>query len=400
MIPDNAPTGVKTTGVIAARDEIADLNLRIDSLSHTYPGDLSIMLRGPNGYGTDFVWLPGIIIGAGAGDNLVNVVIDDASSNDLLIAPNAAAPYTGSWAPAFNSASWATIGNPDVFPDPIGQLSRYNGTSSAGTWTLLVADSAAADIGSLSGWSLIVTPRAFGCTAYVDPPPVTTITPTPAVPNGQAGWYVTPPTLDRRGDGQHRRIVQETRCALDSGATPATFGALPAGCAFVSPGAPIATDGLHKLYAASIDARANAGTPIAAALDRYHAAGAHLCAARADVHGEPGRRTVLANVTDAASGPVRHGRGAARHHQPRRRSVLISAADVAGNSGDVSCPYTVLSPPDLTITTPTADPNLHGDDPFLGLNGTSATTGRQQSPGATIGAAAAQRAAPRRGRRR
>ena len=126
-IPDNTPTGVIATGIIAATDEIADLDLRIDNLTHTFPGDVTIMLRGPNGYGTDFVWLPGIILGAGAGDNFVNTVIDDAAANDLLIAPNVAAPYTGSWKPAFNSPSWSTIGDPAVFPDPIGQLSRYNG---------------------------------------------------------------------------------------------------------------------------------------------------------------------------------------------------------------------------------------------------------------------------------
>ena len=99
------------------------------------------MLRGPNGYGTDFVsLLGGLVAGGGNGDNMVNVVLDDASTNDLLLAPNTAAPYTGAWAPIFNSPSWALLGDPAVFPDPVGQLSRFNGTSSAGTWTLHVAD--------------------------------------------------------------------------------------------------------------------------------------------------------------------------------------------------------------------------------------------------------------------
>ena len=109
------------------------------------------MLRGPNGYGTDFIWLPGIILGAGSrrqlrqhGDRRCR------RPSDLLTAPNAAAPYTGIVDAGVQLAVWSTIGDPAVFPDPVGQLSRFNGTSSAGTWTLLVADNVAVDTGTLN----------------------------------------------------------------------------------------------------------------------------------------------------------------------------------------------------------------------------------------------------------
>ena len=111
---------------------------------------------------------------------------------------------------------------------------------------------------------MIVTPRTFACSAFVDPPPMTTITLAPSAPNGPNGWYVTPPTLSVSATDNIGGIVQETRCALDPGAAPATFNDLPAGCGFASPGAPVAANGLHTLYAASIDTQGNAGTPIAA----------------------------------------------------------------------------------------------------------------------------------------
>ena len=245
------------------------------------------------------------------------------AANDLLIAPNAAAPYTGSWQPAFNSPSWATIGDPGVFPDPVGQLSRYNGTSSAGTWTLLVADSSAADTGTLTSWSLIVTPRAFACTAFVDPPPVTTITPTPAAPNGLAGWYVT--AADARPSRPRTTsaaIVQETRCALDPGAAPATFGDLPAGCGFASPARRSRPTACTRSTPRASMRRANAGTPIAAAFKIDTTPPTLTCALPAPTFtlNQAGGQ-VLANVTDAASGPAAPQASAPPDTTSRRQQV-------------------------------------------------------------------------------
>jgi subtilisin-like proprotein convertase family protein len=376
-IPDNAPTGVMTTGTIAATDEIADINLRIDNLTHTFPGDLTVMLRGPNDYGTDLIWLPGIILGAGNGDNFVNTVIDDAATNDLLIAPNAAAPYAGSWMPAFNSTSWATIGDPAVFPDPVGHLSRFNGISSAGTWTLHVADTALADTGTLTSWSLIVTPRAYTCTPFVDPPPVTTITAAPVAPNGLAGWYVTAPTLSVAATDNIGGGVQSTRCVLDPGVAPATFAAIPAGCTFAAPGAALASNGIHTLYAASIDGQGNAGTPISGTFRLDATPPALTCALPAPTFtvGQAGGQ-VIANVTDATSGPAAAQASAAPNTAtPGNRSVLISGADIAGNTNSVSCGYTVTSPPAVTIASPTTTPTFAATSPFIALTGSASDAG-------------------------
>jgi len=59
-----------------------------------------------------------------------------------------------------NSPSW-------TFPDPVPQLSNFNGRSTQGTWWVHVADHVQQDVGSLSAWALIVTPVNYQCTIFV-----------------------------------------------------------------------------------------------------------------------------------------------------------------------------------------------------------------------------------------
>jgi len=165
-IPDAEPTGVFDTQTITDDFAISDLNFRVDNIQHTFTGDLTVMLRGPNGYGSDLIWLRNALFGGGDGNNFINTVIDDQSSNDLNQSPDTGAPFTGDWLPAFNSPVWNLFGDPGLFPDPVGQLSRYNGASTQGTWTIHVADNFAVDTGTLNAWSLIVTPTAFTCAAF------------------------------------------------------------------------------------------------------------------------------------------------------------------------------------------------------------------------------------------
>ena len=168
-IPDNAPRGVGDSMNIVDDFEIADLNFRLDSLTHTYAGDITVMLKGPTGYGADLISWTGrsAATAANSGDNFTNAVIDDtaAAPNDLLNTTAAAAPFTGDWLPIFNSPSWTILGFPSV--DPVGELGRFNGTSTLGTWNLRVSDQVAGDVGTLNQWSLIVTPRAFTCSPFV-----------------------------------------------------------------------------------------------------------------------------------------------------------------------------------------------------------------------------------------
>jgi subtilisin-like proprotein convertase family protein len=169
--PDNRPIGVEDSLTITDDFEIDDLDVRIDSVTHTFPGDLTFGIKGPNGYGTDVLsFLGGAVAGGGDGDNMANTLFTDEGTSEVLLQPNAAAPYTGSFRPVFNSPVWITLG----FPAPeVNQLGNFDGSSTQGTWIARIADQAAIDTGTLNAWSLIVTPRAFACTPFV--PTATTV---------------------------------------------------------------------------------------------------------------------------------------------------------------------------------------------------------------------------------
>ncbi len=167
-IQDNRPRGTIDSQTITDDFEIADLNFRVDSLPHTFPGDVTVGFKAPNGYGVDLVtFIGGAVAGGGDGDNITNMVIDNQAAGDILLATNAQAPYTGSWLPIANSPSWPVLGfGPQ---EPIGELNKMNGASTQGTWQVLASDQAAVDTGTLNSWSLIVTPRAFACTPFAGP---------------------------------------------------------------------------------------------------------------------------------------------------------------------------------------------------------------------------------------
>ncbi len=203
--PDTSPAnfpGVIDSQTITDDFEIADLNFRIDNIQHTFTGDITAMLRGPNGYGNDFVsFIGGALVNGGDGDNIINMVIDDQAApppNDQLLATTADAPYTRSWLPVFNSPTFAatSLGG----PDPVGQLSRFNGLSTLGTWNIDVSDQFTGDGGTLNAWSIIVTPANFLCTAFAA---ATTVSGTQTVsgtfsPGGTVTYTVT---LTNNGSG-------------------------------------------------------------------------------------------------------------------------------------------------------------------------------------------------------
>jgi uncharacterized repeat protein (TIGR01451 family) len=201
-IPDNQPRGAFHQMTIADDLQIADLDFRVNSLTHTFTGDLSLELRAPDGVGADFISLIGGLTDGGPGDNLTNMVVDDdlavTAANDMVQATAAAAPFTRSWLPVFNAPWSALAGFPA--PDPVGNLSRFDGSSTKGTWTVLVSDQFAADAGSLNAWSMLVTPVRFACTPFT---PAAAVSATKTVAGTfQVGGTVTyTVTLTNNGTG-------------------------------------------------------------------------------------------------------------------------------------------------------------------------------------------------------
>jgi uncharacterized repeat protein (TIGR01451 family) len=148
---------------------ISDLDFRINSVTMARTTDFTAMLHSPGNIGTDFIGLIDGLVDATGGANITNMVVDDdlpfTAANDMVQATTAAAPYTKSWLPVFN-APWPPLAGFPTGPDPVGNLSRFDGTSTLGTWTTLVSDQGTTTGGgTFNGWSMLVTPVHFACTA-------------------------------------------------------------------------------------------------------------------------------------------------------------------------------------------------------------------------------------------
>jgi fungalysin metallopeptidase (M36) len=164
-IPDGNVRGVADTMSINADLVIDDLDFQLDSLAHTFVGDLTLGLKAPTGFASSLIdrlascsSIP-CSNGQNSGDNFVGTRIDDGATGDLYAAGPAAAPFTGSWFPTLNSPLGGVF-----FPqDPDGELGKFNGLSTQGTWTVWLGDFKFGDTGTLNGWSLVVTPETFAC---------------------------------------------------------------------------------------------------------------------------------------------------------------------------------------------------------------------------------------------
>ena len=163
-IPDELPTGAKSSLVVAPDLEIADLDFRVNSLTHTWVGDLTVEIKGPSGFGADMIFRPagclsiGCFLGLNSGDNFTNTIFDDDATEDLVLAGGSEAPFTGRWLPFFNSPALGDIGV------STGELGHWNGLSTQGTWQVFASDGLHGDTGKLNAWSLLVRPRQFTCT--------------------------------------------------------------------------------------------------------------------------------------------------------------------------------------------------------------------------------------------
>ncbi|MEQ1826241.1 MAG: S8 family serine peptidase [Pirellula sp.] len=127
-IPD-ITTVTSTVAVSGATYFVSDINLTLN-ITHTFLSDLKISLVSPTGRTVVLVDRVGQ-----NGANFTNTVLDDEAANSVA---SGVAPFTASFRPS----------------EP---LANFNGESPNGTWTLIVADTAAEDIGTLNNWSMQFT---------------------------------------------------------------------------------------------------------------------------------------------------------------------------------------------------------------------------------------------------
>ena len=127
---------------------IKDLDVRINSIDHSFVGDLKVELVSPDNATT--VRLIEHVGGPNnGGDDLVDTVFDDEAATTIG-SGGSAAPYTGSFRPQGD------------------QLGRFDGKEQQGTWKLRVSDRYENDTGSLLSWGLTI--RTAQCDPDVNAP--------------------------------------------------------------------------------------------------------------------------------------------------------------------------------------------------------------------------------------
>lgn len=128
---------------------ITRVEVHLNDVNHTRPGDLDIMVETPSG---KFIYLMSDNCGATAMVNDFFYFADDH--------PNVMAQTSLSCAPSNQRPSDHYVGvNDDVWDTAPGAVSvtsfaGLNGTNESGTWKLHVADDSAAETGTLTGWEI------------------------------------------------------------------------------------------------------------------------------------------------------------------------------------------------------------------------------------------------------
>ena len=129
-VPDDYPPGIATEFTIEGSDTIADLDICLN-IDHPWPGDLYVELRHDSTATTvvliDRPGVPATEFGCDIAN--VKVYLDDEAAQTV----ENACPVSGN-------------------RKPVGQLSAFDGESIGGTWTLIVADRAAGQSGSVTGF--------------------------------------------------------------------------------------------------------------------------------------------------------------------------------------------------------------------------------------------------------
>ena len=174
--------------------------------------------------------------------------------------------------------------------------------------------------------------------------PSTAISIAPAAPSGSNGWYVHPVSLAVSASDLDQTVTA-IRCVLDPAAAPIGFGALPAACAFLAPGAAVAANGQHALFAAAANAAGYASTPVSRAFKIDTVAPGVKCTPTPNFTLKGRGGLVTARVTDSTSGPAAPiVAKRANVSRAGKKSVTLTGRDNAGNAKSVKCRYTVVAP--------------------------------------------------------
>jgi hypothetical protein len=108
---------------------VVDVNCKIDTLTHTWDGDLAFTL-------SHLAASSGIISNVGgSGDNFIGTMLNDSAVTPIA---SGTAPFTGTYQPS-------------------SPLTAFNNNPTNGLWVLAIADGAGGDTGYLKAWCLYIT---------------------------------------------------------------------------------------------------------------------------------------------------------------------------------------------------------------------------------------------------
>ena len=146
---------------------ITDVNVTVTNFTHSFPGDVRMLLVGPGGQTT-------LIFN--------EVDTDSASDVTLTFDDQAATPIpdpivSGSYQPTqdftCSDSVQSSMGLPAP-PAPYGlTLGAFDTTSPNGVWRLYVTDNEGGDVGDIESWSLAITTTTGGPTTFSNPSPIT-----------------------------------------------------------------------------------------------------------------------------------------------------------------------------------------------------------------------------------
>jgi subtilisin-like proprotein convertase family protein len=169
-VPDNTANGVSNTIAMAgvpANATITNVSVTLNNFSHTYPGDMIIHLRAPNGnilnlykYGT------GVFTGPASGVptwGWYGAKVSQLGTTAWSTVATAPFIYNNSinWRPdAINTP----VGGGPVIQNPTGFVSAATSfadlyttpASTTGNWTLAMCDGGPGDVGTLASWALTI----------------------------------------------------------------------------------------------------------------------------------------------------------------------------------------------------------------------------------------------------
>ncbi|MCC5946297.1 MAG: proprotein convertase P-domain-containing protein, partial [Bernardetiaceae bacterium] len=194
------PWNINVAGVSGP---LTNVQVRLNNLTHTWRGDISMLLVAPDG---TMVTLMGRI-GGGGNFNAPNTITLEAGAPLMPTAGAITGVQTYSPNTAGGTYTYPAPGPGAVSPAMAPtDMTLFNGGNPNGDWSLYVVDHAFGDGGGLASWDLILTPEPASCDDMSDP-----ITMSAAPPTVEAVCQDITIQLDAAGN------ATATAAAVDNG---------------------------------------------------------------------------------------------------------------------------------------------------------------------------------------